>query len=488
MRVLIFLFTLFTLLSYHGQGFYKLYSGPGFDKGESVIQLPDSSYVLTGSSGSFADNNQAFLLAVDKSGNYNWSKSYGGAESDLGSRVLQVPNNGLLIAGFSNSYGQGDFDAFLIKTDLDGNEQWVKNYTVSNHWEKINDAVLTADSGVVMVGEIMPTSNGNSDVYVICTDKNGDTLWTKRYGTNGLDAAQSILSADNGAFYIAGEWFNSDSSLTKAFLIKIDQNGDTMWHKFYGNLSGRYGFMDITMGTNLIYGVGYRKINDSNFDHYITKIDLNGNLLYEFTMLDDNIFKSEIFDEIIFLSNSNRVALGYRERSSDTFQDDFDNKTCYLGASDFIWLNQSKSINNEGLDEVGQLLPTNDGAYIMIGTNTSIGLSSFTENGGSNIYLLKVGANDIFPNTSTVVNTNPLVQTLGLESKRLNFYPNPVDNYLTVESDRNFEYTIVNSNGLLIKSGSYNILDKHIDLQNLETGIYFLQIETLHIFCKLIKN
>ncbi|MFM7662441.1 MAG: hypothetical protein ACKO6A_07230, partial [Bacteroidota bacterium] len=155
------LFIFFVFNGFSQISFYKLYSGTGYDRGEGVVQLADSSYTITGSSSSWSGNSDAFLLHLDSLGNYKWSRNYGGNESDIGRRVLFDPSLGYFIAGFSNSFsGNGNFDAYLIRTDDNGNTLWEKTYGTEN-WEKINDAIITKDSAILMVGETQPV-NGQS--------------------------------------------------------------------------------------------------------------------------------------------------------------------------------------------------------------------------------------------------------------------------------------------------------------------------------------
>ena len=85
MRILIsFLIISFSWFSYGQNSFFKLYSGSGYDRGEGIVQLEDSSYAITGSSSSWGESSQAFLLKIDTAGNYLWSQSYGGPESEEG--------------------------------------------------------------------------------------------------------------------------------------------------------------------------------------------------------------------------------------------------------------------------------------------------------------------------------------------------------------------------------------------------------------------
>ena len=181
MAIIRILFLVLIAHSSFGQiNFFKLYSEPGDDYGEGIVQLEDSSYVITGSSSSFyGAGSEAFLLKIDSAGNYLWSNNYGGTETDVGRRVLYKPNDGFYIAGYTNSYGNGGYDFYLVKTDESGNFEWEKSYG-SSDWERVHDAVLTADGGVLMVGETNSTMNSNTDMYLVRTDQNGDTVWTQQ--------------------------------------------------------------------------------------------------------------------------------------------------------------------------------------------------------------------------------------------------------------------------------------------------------------------
>ena len=124
MRILITVFSfLFVSTSWSQQYFYKLYSGNSFDKGEDIIETTDSSYLITGSSGSWGGNSQAFLMKIDTLGNYVWSQAYGGSESEEAVTVMERPGSGFYIAGMSNSSSKGNFDAMLIKTDENGSQE-----------------------------------------------------------------------------------------------------------------------------------------------------------------------------------------------------------------------------------------------------------------------------------------------------------------------------------------------------------------------------
>ena len=479
MRILIsFIILCVSLLSYGQNNFFKMYSGSGYDRGEGIVQLEDSSYVVTGSSSSWSESSQAFLLKIDAEGNYLWSQSYGGAESEAGKRVLYNADLGYYIAGFSNSFGAGDFDAYLVKTDLNGNKLWEKTYGKPSNWERINDAIWTKDSTILMVGEVQATNGAASDILIIHADKNGDTLWTKTFGGTGEDRANTIISVQDSLFMIGGEMFIPDSNLVKGFILKMNTAGDIIWQDTITDLAGKYGVTDLSLGVNVIYAVGFREINPENFDDYAGKFDINGTLIFQYTKQDLVQIESNYFSEVLFLPSQNKIAITYRTFNPGFEGQDYDIVIANFDGFDLGWLDQFRTINNEGLDENSQLLATNDGTYVTVGTNSSTGLFENTSNGGSHIYVMKVGANNVFPITYNVNTLNQLVEIESLGSTiQAKISPNPFNEDLTISLSSEIPIQGIIYNALLEEVLQFDIFgETTIETSNLSPGAYFVKL------------
>ena len=492
MRVLIsFLFVCFAWFSQSQVVFYKMYSGNGHDRGEGIVQLADSSYTITGSSSSWSGNSDAFLLHVDSLGNYLWSKNYGGDESDGGRRVLYSADLGYYIAGFSNSFsGNGNYDGYLIHTDVAGNKLWEKTYG-SQNWEKINDAILNPDSTIILVGESQPLNGDGTDIYIIKTNSAGDTLWTKTFGSAGNDRANTIISIEDSMFIVGGELFVPDSNLVKGFILKMDKNGDVLWQDTIGDLIGEYGVNDVFLGINKFYAVGKRKVSDTNFDDYFGSFDFTGGLVFQYTL---NTPKNTLIDEVAFLPGMNKTVIGTRSIDTQTYQDDFDNIIAYCD-SYFGYFEGSGgngcTVSNEGLDKCNQILPTNDGGYIAVGFNSNTGDNITTFNGGSNIYLAK-----IFPGLphpipidaiSGVVNFGQLVITPEIASETINVYPNPFSTVLHVEINQQEIKSIQLFNHLgQIMRQEMGIDNFELNTSSLAEGLYLLNVDG--VIYKIIKR
>ena len=479
MRILIsFIILCVSLLSYGQNSFFKLYSGSGYDRGEGIVQLEDSSYVITGSSSSWSESSQAFLLKIDAEGNYLWSQSYGGPESEAGKRVLYNADLGYYITGFSNSFGVGDFDAYLVKTDLNGNKLWEKTYGKPSNWERINDAIWTKDSTILMVGEVQATNGEASDILIIHANKNGDTLWTKTFGSIGEDRANSIISVQDSLFIIGGEMFIPDSNLVKGFILKMNAQGNIIWENTVSDLAGKYGVSDLSLGLNKIYVIGFREVNPEKFDEYAGIFDLDSNLIYQNTNENLDPIVSTYFSEVSFLSSQNKIVIAYGKINSGFEEQDYNIFVANFDEIVFYWLNQYHGIINEGLDEAGQLLVTNDGAYVLVGTNSSTGLFANTSNGGSHIYVMKVGANNDFPITFNVNTLNQLVEIESLANTiQAKISPNPFNEELTISLSSEIPIQGIIYNALLEEVLKFDIFgETTIETSNLSPGAYFVKL------------
>ncbi len=489
MRILIsFIILCVSLLSYGQNNFFKMYSGSGYDRGEGIVQLEDSSYAITGSSSSWEESSQAFLLKIDTAGNYLWSQSYGGPESEEGKRVLYNADLGFYIAGFSNSFGSGDFDAYLVKTDLNGNKLWEKTYGKPSNWERINDAIWTKDSTILMVGEVQATNGAASDILIIHADKNGDTLWTKTFGSIGEDRVNSIISVQDSLFIIGGEMFIPDSNLVKGFILKMNAQGTIIWENMVSDLAGKYGVSDLSLGLNKIYAIGFREINPENFDDYVGTFDLDGNLIFQYTKIDLVQIESNYFSEISFLPSQNKIAIAYRTLNPGFGEQDYDIVVANFDGVDLYWLDQFRTINNEGLDEAGQVFATNDGTYVTVGTNASTGLFENTNNGGSHIYVMKVGANNGFPITYNVNTLNQLleIESLGIKIQA-KISPNPFNEELTISLSSEIPIQGIIYNALLEEVLQFDIFgETTIETSNLSPGAYFVKLGD-RFYQKIIK-
>ena len=457
--------------------FYKLYSGTGFDKGEDVLALPDSTFLVAGSSGSWEENAQGFLMKIDSVGAYVWSQAYGAQETEEIKRVFHRPGMGYYLAGMSNSWSNGNYDPMLIFTDLAGNQQWIKTYQ-NPAWERIHDGVQTKDTGFVLVGERQATLGAEADVLLMRLDKNGDTLWTKTLGTAGADRANSVIRVSDSLYVVGGEWYVADSSATKGFVMKINDQGVVQWFDTLGHLSGDFAVLDLTPSLYGLQFAGYRLNGPSNYDKLSGSIGLDGLIL---TQVVDDLVSDDIIQQFAYLPQQDITILGIQVMNNNTYQEPYDLYFGYADAYYGYWITgwPSTTILNQGYDYIGNIRPTLDGGFIATGYNSVIVDGQNQLNGGSNVFVLKVNGNgSAYVQTDTVFTTQQLVGLSPLfEGSEVLMFPNPVESvlHLNWEGSEPKQIEIHGIMGNLLYRESM-MPSQTIDLSNWPQGVYYVRI------------
>jgi hypothetical protein len=451
--------------------FFKIYTNNGYDYGEGVVQLSDSSYLVTGSSSSFNDSQaQAFLLKLDKNGEYVWSHNYGGTESDWGRRVLNWNDSIFYVTGYSNSLGTGSYNAYLVKTDKDGNELLQKHY-IQPGWDKINDALFTADSMIYMVGETAGTTNGDNNYYIIKTNHNGDTLWTRNFGSAGEDALQSIQQYDATTFFAVGNHFNADSTFSKGAIIKFDANGNILFDKEFGP-NGNYYLNDFFIRAGFVHAIGQRIQPITNeIDEYRVKVTLAGNLQWE---ASDNSQGASYYDHVMPFGTGGKVFVSSHFNTPFSVAGSYDASITRF-YDNLIWDAAFVSVGFPGDDNNQEVALTNDESVVVVGFMTMPGM------GGSSLYVYKVGPNADFPLinysdiTANDIHSLVTINEVETEIKGLRVYPNPTSSLINFQTIVPLTLHVVDINGRLIEN--YSIENgSTLDTTDWLKGLYYLSL------------
>lgn len=210
------------------------YGGMGSDVAISIITTPDGGYAGIGLTESYGSGDyDAWLFKIDNVGQIQWNQTYGGPAMDYGSSVVLTPDGGYVICGYTESFGLGVRDVYLIKTDDSGNMLWNKTYGGYNS-ERGSSIILTADGGFLLIGLTETSSVGSQDIWIVKTDSNGNQLWNRTIGGSNNDFPYAGIPSLDGGFLITGltESFGAGSS--DAWLVKIDQNGFHEWNRTFG--------------------------------------------------------------------------------------------------------------------------------------------------------------------------------------------------------------------------------------------------------------
>ena len=432
------------------QRWERTYGGTNDDVGYSVQQTSDGGYIVAGMTSSFgAINGDVYLIKTNASGDTLWSKTYGGTGTDWGRSVQQTSDGGYIIAGWTTSFGAGMEDVYLIKTNSQGNTLWTKTYGGTNgDWG--SSVQQTSDGGYIIAGYTESFGAGNRDVYLIKTNSQGDTLWTKTYGGTGLDGGSSIQQTSDGGYIIAGSTHSFGAGRYDVYLIKTNASGDTLWTRTYGGTNDDFsqsiwqtsdgGY--IVSGFTLSFGAG-------GYDVYLIKTNASGNMLWTRTYGG----VSTDWGWSIQQTTDGGYIIG---GNTDSFGDSSQVYLVRTNASgDTLWTRTYGGAGNEAGYSVQQ---TSDGGYIVAGYTSSFGA------GYDDVYLIKT---DAYGNVGV---ESPIRKVDGSASRPLQVTPNPFTSFSTVPGHSSESFTLYDISGRRV--GTYK--GDRIG-EGLRAGVYFVR-------------
>jgi hypothetical protein len=245
----------------------RTYGGAGDDYGRCVRQTDDGGYIIAGTTTSFGPSipyrSSIYAVKTNALGDTLWTRTYGGTRDYLGFSVQHTADGGYVIAGYCGTWEPNSDDVYLVKTDSNGDTVWTRTYgRTGNEWSNCIQEVT--GGGYIMAGRTKPAGVREGDVYIIRTNPMGDTIWTRAYGGGYDDCGFSIQQTAGGGYIIAGYTYSFGAGTpnrNNIYLIGMDDSGDTLWTRAYGGTgyNEAYSVQQTAEGDYVITGVA---VND----------------------------------------------------------------------------------------------------------------------------------------------------------------------------------------------------------------------------------
>jgi len=261
----------------------RTYGGTGMDHCYCLLQPDDGGYVMAGATNSSGVGDYDFwLVKTDLFGGMQWNRTYGGTKDDVAWSVVQTSDGGYIMAGSTDSFGAGFDDVWLVKTDASGNMQWNKTYGGGLD-EAAYSVIQTSDGGYAMVGYTASSGAGSSDFWLIKTDASGNIEWSRTYGGSSWECAQSVIQTSDGGYAIAGQT-RSFGVGGDSWLIRTDASGRALWNKTYGG-AGIERAYSVVQGDSGGYAMAGFTTSFAlgKEDFWLVKTDADGNMLWNET-------------------------------------------------------------------------------------------------------------------------------------------------------------------------------------------------------------
>jgi len=349
----------------------KTYGGTGTDFAYSVVQTGDGGYALAGETRSYGAGFADFwLVKTDSSGNMQWNKTYGGTGTDVAYSVVQTGDGGYALAGQTDSYGGGGMNFWLVKTDSSGNMQWNKTY-VGTGLDEAYSMVQTGDGGYALAGDTTSYGPGDRDFWLVKTDSSGNIQWNKTYGGASSDLASSVVQTGDGGYALAGYTdFYTIPGLADFWLVKTDSSGNMQWNKTYGGAGSDVAQSVVQTGDGGYALAGYtRSYGAGSYNFWLVKTDSSGNIQWNKTYVGAAF---DVASSVVQTGDGGYALAGQTDSYGAGISDFRLVKTDSSG--NMQW---NKTYGGAGTDVASSMVQTGDGGYALAGGTDSYGAGSY---------------------------------------------------------------------------------------------------------------
>jgi len=496
--------------------FHHLIGGSDHERAQTVFNTFDNGYIVNGASFSFGIGDvDALLIKTDSLGQILWSKAYGTTVYDNSEFAIEASDHGIVCSGRSNVQTGFPSSAIIFKTDSSGNLLWTKSFGGLGN-DNLVHIIETSDHGFAATGRSQSLTSGANDILLVRTDANGDTIFTRSYGTSKEEEGLNVIQLPDNGFLIAGRQitFPSGISTSDGLLIRTDSSGNLLWSKLYGDsMWDEFSALRMTPDSGYIVTGSTISFGSGEFDILLMKTDRAGDVQWS------KVFggrKTDASYDIHIDSDQSFVLSGYTESLGHSHIMGNDSSNIFLlktdSTGDITWMEtygdglQDEGFRSAQADDGGYLIPGfttnylfNDSTQMIFIKTDNLGYSGCHEQRVQPVDSFVVMPYlDVFLNqlSGIVLSAVTLTQTsfvpdhddaclfASLENDELksalDIYPNPFENFIRISLPENYsiggELTISDLLGKVIISEKIISTECIIRTDILESGVYVVSL------------
>ncbi|TNE54855.1 MAG: T9SS type A sorting domain-containing protein [Bacteroidetes bacterium] len=419
--------------------FENLGSPNGGEEIETIIQTSDSSLVMVGGTDAFStgENLDVLVVKTTQNGDVLWSKTYGGDGDDMALDVKETLDSGLIIVGWTKSFGAAESDFWIIKTDRDGNVSWQKKLGgsgVDQAWSiSLNGPVYYVCGGTNSFGA------GATDLWSVKLDTAGNILWQNCYGTAGEDSpggpygeyvARGLVD-QNGHFLIGGVSDGDGHGGTDMYLAKLNpNNGNIIWQYAYGDTDDEsmWNFSEAAAGGYFLPG---NSVDPTTFeaDLWVIHVDTSGAIKWQNKYGIPNSWDEAL--NITSLPGGSFVLSAYYENS----ESDWTGSTMMINSNGNLgWAKKHKQ---------GHLDWINDACVLYQNTLAFVGVTTDTTDWNEDAILFRTAGSGEITDCEYVTDLNPVVETTATGKQSIDLTMTPT---LVIPENTSAQVQTVNLN------------------------------------------
>lgn len=442
----------------------RTYGGAYNDYGSQLIETSDGGYAIIGTTGSYGSGqSNMYLIKLNSELEIVWSQVFGGHNLEWGQSLVET-EDGFLLLGYTNSYGAGGYDVFLVKCDSEGEFQWQQTYGGTD-WD-FGYKIIEAHDGYYIAGETWSFSNGGTDAYLLHVSASGELLWSEHFGGENNDWLTDLFIGENSVVAVGTN--SSVSEKSKIYLIEIQEGYTTedylfgnedLWHE--GN-AGTY------HSNGNYYITGATESGEfSNFGFIRLDTDLNTQTIsgnpYGGSGTDVGYDITEVSDNQITMVGESNSFVG----STGAMVFRTTNAGVYLAAPTF---------GESFVDIARSVIVNSEGQLMFLGETNSFGMGSF------DVYLVQLNndhvvaeydLDEVFVMDNILTSVDDQLQN----EKSTTLYPNPSQGEVFITGDEKWDYArIFDLKGRLVHETPLNLYNRELSLHHLRKGMYMVEL------------
>ncbi|GAB4254860.1 MAG: hypothetical protein Kow0079_11430 [Vicingaceae bacterium] len=395
--------------------FKKLGDSSGDEEIENIITISDGNLISIGMSDSYSSNGDAdaIIIKSDINGNVLWTKTHGNSFDNMLLDIKELNTGEFIACGWTVNNGV-DYDFWIVKLDNQGNIVWEKQYGGSGDEQAWSVDLLLND--YIVVGGTDSYGAGLTDVWAMRIDNNGNIIWQNTYGSSSDDAppgsyeeyvARSFVD-NNNRIIIGGLSNGTPSNSYDIFTLKLDAQGNILWQYAYGDVDEE-AFWNFTSSYdgNYYYLSGNTNVpSTQDGEMWLVKIDTTGNIVWQ-----KSFGNTGTWDEILNISSSNDGVI----------------LSSYIETNSNDWSGALLKVNNQGnliwsnKYKMGDLDWINDAKALSDGTIAIAGVTTNTTVWNQDYLFIRVNTSGTISGCNLITAYTPNVNTTNTTKQNINF-------------------------------------------------------------------
>ncbi|UCC78927.1 MAG: T9SS type A sorting domain-containing protein [Candidatus Zixiibacteriota bacterium] len=442
----------------------RTFGGTANDMVVSAYETPDGGIVIGGSTSSIIPGDYQFwLIKTDLNGDTLWARDYGDEDmSESASWMCPTDDGGFILAG-AKEVSILDTDAYILKTDSAGIYEWATLIGADDIDETCSWIEQTSDGGYVVCGYFWAPNTG-FDFYIARLNMYGIVQWTQVYDWFNGDYARCVEETNDGGFIVTGYTSSTPDYFQKIFILKTAANGDSIWARRYGGADDDKGYHItqtsdngyIVTGNTMSFGAGGR-------DFWILKTDENGDTLwtatYGDTYHDAGTYAMELADGGYVVTGSGRGINNF-----DLLLLKYDQYGSYQWTGIY---------GGSGSDNAYCIQQTVDGGFLLAGSTNSFGAGEIDG------YVVR-----LYP--EPMISVEEPVNRLPRSIKLSQNYPNPFNASTMISFELSESGNVILAVYDLLGREMETLADGYLDIggysidfdaSDLTSGVYFYRLQ-----------